>query len=115
MLQLNQIKPLLDQGLHVYKGHIKCMDYRVVFVDDRGPTVPGELALTYAHPNDDTEEDWRDVDTPDFKPEDYKLHYSGPEYGGHFHKVGCWEFEQPVVTKVVMFLNPRPLALKEIA
>lgn len=39
--------------------------------------------------------------------EDYKLHYNS-NYGGHFHKVGCWEFEQPVVTKVVKFLNPRP-------
>ena len=108
MLQLNQIKPLLDEGLFIYKGHPGCVDYRVVFADARGATAPGEYDLTYAHPADETQEEWRDVDTPDFKPEDYKLHYSGHEYGGHFTKVGCWEFEQPVVTKVVKFLNPRP-------
>ncbi len=108
MLQINQITALLNEGLHIYKGHPKGVDYRVVFVDDRGPAVPGELALTYAHPADEAQEDWRDVDTPDFKPEDYKLHYSDVHYGGHFTKVGCWEFEQPVVTKVVKFTNPRP-------
>lgn len=102
MLQLSQIKPLLDQGLHVYKGHLKGVDYRVVFID------PGDGGLTHSHPHDDTGEEWHDVDTPDFKPEDYKLHADNSNYGGHFHKVGCWEFEQPVVTKVVMFLNPRP-------
>lgn len=101
MLQLSQIKPLLDQGLHVYRGTPKGVDYRVVFMD------PGDNELTFAHPHDDTGEDWRMVGAG-FKPEDYKLHADNSNYGGHFHKVGCWEFEQPVVTKVVMFLNPRP-------
>lgn len=101
MLQLSQIKPLIEQGLFIYKGHPKCVGYRVVFLD------PADNELTFAHPNDDTGEDWRSVEAG-FKPEDYKLHYSDVNYGGHFHKVGCWEFETPVVTKVVKFLNPRP-------
>lgn len=102
MLQLSQIKSLLDQGLHVYRGTPKGVDYRVVFMD------PGDNELTFAHPHDDTGEDWRQVEMPDFDPATYKLHTDNHHYGGHFHKMGCFECEQPVVTKVVKFINPRP-------
>jgi len=102
MLQIEQIKTLLAEGLHVYRGTPKCVDYRVVFTD------PGDGELTFSHPNDDTGEEWRMVEAG-FDPEDYHLHSDNHHYGGHFHNMRCWEFEQVVVTKVVKFLNPRPV------
>lgn len=102
MLQATQIKQLLAEHLHVYRGTPKGVDYRVVFTDF------GSEVLLHSHPADETGEDWQQVQRADFNPADYKLHADNVHYGGHFHKTGCWEFEQPVVTKVVKFLNPRP-------
>lgn len=103
MLQINQIKALVEEQLFVYRGVPQCTTYRCVFNDLMDPG----HRLTHANPADETGEDWQLVER-DFVPADYKLHTDNHHYGGHFHKMGCFECEQPVVTKVVKFLNPRP-------
>ena len=103
MLQLNQIKALVDEQLFVYRGTPQCTDYRCVFID----LMDNSSGLTHAHPADEAGIDWQCVEKH-FVPADYKLHTGNHHYGGHFHKMGCWEFETPVVTKVIKFLNPRP-------
>lgn len=105
MLQINQITALLNEGLHVYRGTPKGTDYRIVWVNDS--YADRQPRLAHSHPADETGEDWRLVE-PHFVPADYKLHTDNHHYGGHFHKMGCFEGEQPVVTKVVKFTNPRP-------
>lgn len=108
MLQINQIKSLVAEGLHVYRGTPKGADYRVVWMNEAIHYLDGQPHLAHSHPADETGEDWRQVEMPDFDPAIYRLHSDNAHWGGHFHKVGCWEFEQPVVTKVVKFFNPRP-------
>lgn len=103
MLQLDQIKALVAEQLYVYRGTPRCTDYRCVFID----LMDNESSLTHANPADETGEDWQRVEKH-FVPSDYKLHTDNSHYGGHFHKMGCFECEQPVVTKVVKFINPRP-------
>ena len=108
MLQIDQIKALVAEGLHVYRGTPKGADYRVVWMNEAIHYLDGQPHLAHSHPADETGEDWRQVEMPDFDPAIYKLHSDNHHYGGHFHKMGCFECEQPVVTKVVKFINPRP-------
>lgn len=108
MLQIEQIKALLAEGLHVYRGTPKGRDYRTVWMNEGIHYVDGQPRLAHAHPSDETGEDWRQVEMPDFDPADYKLHSDNHHYGGHFHNMRCWDFEQPTVIKVVKFINPRP-------
>lgn len=103
MLQLNQIEALVAEQLFVYRGTPQCTDYRGVFIDQ----MASDGGLTHAHPADEAGIDWKSVEKH-FVPADYKLHTDNHHYGGHFHKMGCFEGEQPVVTKVVKFINPRP-------
>lgn len=108
MLQLSQIKALVAEQLHVYRGTPKGADYRIVWLNEGYNYVDGQARLAHSHPADETGEDWRQVEMPDFDPAIYKLHTDNAHWGGHFHKMGCFEFEQPVVTKVIKFINPRP-------
>lgn len=108
MLQIDQIKALLAEGLHIYRGTPKGVDYRIVWMNDGGSYLDGQPRLAHSHPADDTGEDWRQVEMPDFDPADYRLHSDNHHYGAHFHKMGCWESETPEVIKVVKFDNPRP-------
>lgn len=108
MLQIDQIKALLAEHLHVYRGQPKAASYRTVWMNEGTSYVDGQPRLAHAHPSDETGEDWQQVETPEFDPADYRLHSDNYNYGGHFHNIRCWEFEEPVVTKVVKFNNPRP-------
>lgn len=105
MLQLNQIEALVAEQLHVYRGTPQGADYRIVWLNDG--YADRQPRLAHSHPADVTGEDWKLVEQH-FVPADYKLHTDNHHYGGHFHKMGCFECEQPVVTKVVKFINPRP-------
>ena len=120
MLQLNQINPLLAEGLHVYCGTKGLAekgrhhpDYRVVWWQPEIYTggqvdysAPGQLMK--AHPSDETGEAWEPVDTPDFLPEEYMLHTDSEAYGGHFLYFSVMP-EWPVKsTRVVKFDNPVP-------
>lgn len=118
MLTIEQIKALLDEGLMVYSGtkglnekgrpHV---DYRVVWWEPEtytdGPTdcsVPGRLMK--AHPSDESGEEWKPVETPDFNPEEYLVHTDSEAYGGHFRYFSVLP-EWPVKgTRVVKFDNP---------
>ena len=107
MLQIDQIKALLADGLHVYRGTPSCTNYRTVWLEKQG-NIDGSDCLLYAHPADEVAIEGLHVETPEFNPADYMLHSDNHYYGGHFHNMRCWEFEETVVTKVIKFTNPRP-------
>lgn len=107
MLTIPQIKALKAEHLFVYRGEPGTPSYRVVWLEDGLGFADKQERLMYAHPADETGEEWEVVDK-DFNPADYKLHTDNIHYGGHFITTQLMEGQQAVCTKVVKFNNPRP-------
>jgi hypothetical protein len=93
MLQLQQVKDLLNAGVHVlHNSHRSC-----VFID------PSDGMLHRAHPNDEAGIDWQLVE-PDFKPDDYSVYQH--ESFGSFHTIHQHVGFQTNLVRLVRFQSP---------